>query len=178
MNDQANGIVEKSSAPQGVSGRKLTSVVLVLLVVLGGGLSYVLWTYNKIDGHRAKAEVAWQDLANQLSSRYAIAEKELAKKVDNETEKMEVGEQFRLAVDRFRTSAQLNLQLQAARDVEKSLRESSWLDAPSESITTALASYNGHLADVRNEIASPGGKFLSMFLNFANYDALELASAN
>lgn len=169
---------DTNTVPGGVSGRMLTGIILALLILLGGGLSYTLWSYNRLDQQRAVANELWLDLASELSTRYRGIEKEVADRVDERTMEMEIGEEFRLAVDRFRTTAQPNLQLEAAREIEGLLTDMPWVGKPSESLLDVTNRYNDQLSQVREVVGSTGGQVLSLFLTFPSYAPLQLAGDN
>lgn len=157
----------------GMSGKKLTAVVIVGLVIIGMGLSYTLWTYSRIDAAREDVQVAWREVVQQLASRYHRIETAVARGVDDEQIAMEWGEQFRLAIDHYRTTAQFDEQYLAAERVESllvgepvahiDLKPENALD---EALDEALDSLDAQLKQRSDWLSSPGGKFLDIFLEF------------
>ncbi len=161
-----------------MSGRSLTAVVLSTLILVGAGISYTLWSYNRIDAARAASTASWRNLAAGLSERYRQAELAVARGVDQRKIEMEFGERFRLAVDRFRTSAQLHLQYDAAQELEQLMSKQPGLLSASTALAQEVQDYNAILKNLRTALSTPGGRFLSLFLNFANPDDLRLASSD
>lgn len=161
---------ENSKNKPGMSGRRVTVTVLVGLVLVAAWLSYALWSYNRIDAARANTTVSWRELAEPLSKRYGRLEKEVAAGVDSREIDMQLGERFRLAIDRFRTTAQAPLQYVAAQDLEQVLAElaSSGVELPpvSSEVAAAIEKHNACLRQETELLASPGGRFLLLFLRF------------
>lgn len=161
----------------GLSGRRVTLCVLAALVLVAGGVSYALFTYNRIDFARAQSADAWRELADQLAGRYRRAENAIARGVDKREIDMKWGEKFRLAVDRFRTTAQSTLQFAAACELEDLLRSQQMRLEVSAGLRDAVAEYNVRRAVERSALDSWGGRFLSMFLQFPEPVDLDLAVA-
>lgn len=158
-----------------MSGRRVTSVVLASLLIVGGWLSYTLWTYNRIDVARANTAQSWRQLAEQLSVRYRGAESQIAAGVDERQIDMEFGERFRLAMDRFRTTAQSEPQFEAARELEDLLAEKRIPAKSSGDLSAAVDQFNAKIDSESRVIDSVGGRFLSLFLHFQPSVKMELA---
>ncbi|MEM7560050.1 MAG: hypothetical protein AAF394_13100 [Planctomycetota bacterium] len=163
-----------STPPSAISGPKLTFIVIVLLIVLGGLISYTLSSYNAIDVARAKATAAWQELAEELSSHYRQVEFDVATRVDAREVAMEDGEEFRLALDAFRGTSILEKQFAATERVQESLGKMKLEPAMNSSLQQKLADYNSEAAATRELIQSSAGQVLAVFLNFPQYAELQL----
>ena len=166
---------ESSTPPPGISGRKVTSVVMLALLFLVGSISYVLACYNSIETARADADESWIGLADELGKRYKAMEVQVAKLVDEREMDMEQGEEFRLAVDQFRGTAIPEKQFQAARSIERLLDGASVEKRSTEATGTKLEEFNECVGDVLRQRGSFGGRFLGMFLQFPDISELELA---
>ena len=145
------------------------------MLIVGGWLSYTLWTYNRIDVARASTAQSWRQLAEQLSARYRAVESQIAAGVDERKIAMEFGERFRLAMDRFQTTAQSEPQFEAARELEALLSEQDLpLETPAE-LSGAVEQFNDQIDSESQIIGSVGGRFLSIFLHFQPSVKMELA---
>lgn len=160
---------------QGVSGKRLTFFVLLSLLLVGVGISYVLWTYNRIDSARRETESAWQAMVDDLAGRYRALEMEVAQRTDDERFDMAKAERFRLAIDGFRTTAQPELQIPYAQEIEACLVGAEFVSAPEDELDQAVSGYNTAIAVHQDLIGSPAGRFLSLFLNFPESNELQLA---
>ncbi len=183
-----NSTPTRSNPPApGVSGKRVTLIVLLGLFLVGGFLSYTLWTYNRFDDARKSTTLAWRELTEQLAMRYRVAEKIIAKRVDSRETKMEFGERFQLAVERFRTTARTADQFVAAQSLEELLRsddfrsplesgnEETKLTQPGE-LLAAIDAFNLCRDRERMLLESPGGKTLDVFLKFDTTDHFQLAN--
>lgn len=159
----------------GVSGRKVTVVVLLALAIVGGWVSYSLWCYSQIDLARASSAQAWRTLAEELSGRYRTIESLIAKGVDEESIAMEDGEKFQILVDRFRTTVQFAGQYAAAQDLEGLLTDVADLPAANSSMLSALTEFNDCMVNERSQLDRSGSRFLAFFLKFADPQELKLA---
>lgn len=159
----------------GVSGKRLTVVLLLSLVLGGAGISYVLWTYNRIDSARRATEASWHAMVDDLAGRYRMLELEVAKRTDETTFDMAKAERFRLAIDGFRTTAQPELQVPYAQEIESCLEGAKFVSDPESALSQAVADYNAAIEAHQNLIGSPAGRFLGIFLNFPESKELKLA---
>lgn len=159
----------------GISGKRLTLAVLATLIGTGLLLTYTLYVYSQLDEARKRADAQWREVATLLDSRYRGAELAVAKGVDSGAVKMEFGEQFRLAIDGFRTTSDSTKQQQTAVKLEQLLAsEAARLSiggadsaAPLKSETPLLKSveqYNADTAEITRILGTPGGKILDVFL--------------
>ncbi|MEZ6134407.1 MAG: hypothetical protein R3C53_05800 [Pirellulaceae bacterium] len=166
-----------NSAPVGVSGKRLTGWVLVAMLLVGGTLMYSLAVYSQLDVDRAHSNAAWRGVANELDERYRLAELLVAKSVDAEQLPMEVGERFRLSLDRFRTTASPAEQRLAAMELEQLLDNDALqiyeLEIP-DTLSTKIEEFNQSAQAIQERLASPGGRLLDIFLGFANPEEFSL----
>ncbi|QDV22768.1 hypothetical protein [Aureliella helgolandensis] len=176
----ANADDTPNTPPPGVSGRRITAIVILSLVVGGAFLSYELWSYNRLDAARAATQQAWRSLTDPLSQRYRKIELAVAERVDSESLDMAWAEKFRLTVDRFRTTALPDLQFQTSQELEELLSVSTLspevLQTENVQLADALRSYNRTLDQERQLLHSPACKFLGIFLKFNEPVELQLAT--
>ncbi len=171
-----------SMAPPGIPGKRVTLVVLLGLALLGVGISYTLWTYNRVDTARAATATAWRNLTEHLSSRYRAAEKTIAEGVDSRAIKMEFGERFRLAVDGFRTTSLPLEQYAAAQRVESLLGSEDLGISPQAlpsvppDLRASLESFRDQLEQERQLLEGLGGRMLDIFMKFETTAPLSLAN--
>lgn len=165
VNDQSNS---SQQPPQGIPGRRLTGGIGLMLLLATVGLSYVLWTYNRLDDARFEARETWHGLADQLANRYQQIELVIAEGVDSRQIDMALGEKFRLAVERFRTTAQPDVQVRAAREIEELLFPIDALKPPSIELQKIVEQYNQRLTAERDVLDSVGGRLLSIFINLSD----------
>ncbi len=176
--------MKTKQAVGGMNGRRAALIVagslLLVLLVLG----YGLWLYSRIERSREKAATAWRSVASALSLRHRAFEKIVARGVDAQTVDMALSEKFRLAVDGFATTTQLDKQVEAAEAVEQQLVEirqslsnrpeaadlvEQWEQVRVESaeLTSSLDVYR---AVVRGQLGlrgSLGGKLLLFFIRLS-----------
>ncbi|MEM7477042.1 MAG: hypothetical protein AAF483_18820 [Planctomycetota bacterium] len=162
--------------PPGVSGKKVAIVVLALLIGLVGSISYVLSSYNSIDDARKEAGTAWIELADELSARYKQVELDVAKRVDDRSIDMELGEEFRLALDRFRGTSILEKQLLASQALEQLLSKMGCEEEPTASAMEYATAFNECIDDVQRRFGSLGGQILGLFLNFPELTTFRFAA--
>jgi hypothetical protein len=158
--------------PPGISGKRLTVWVLVALGLIAISLSYTLWSYNRLEIARYASHAAWREVTEHLSSRYRVAERNVAKAVDGRQLPMEIGEKFRLAIDAFRTTSLPDQQFAAAERVEGLLAEESLADVHaalpqlSNESLAAIDAFNQHRSLEQQLLNSWGGRILDIFLKF------------
>lgn len=169
--DRPLSSVQPGAVP-GLSGKQVTGWVVAALAAIGIVLSYTLWTYNRLDDARRVSVVAWREVTEQLNERYRAAEHTVAEGVDERTLRMEFGEQFRLAIDAFRTTSLPEKQFAAAERVEEMLAQPEFTDAGatlpelSDAGRSAIENFNQAKDLERSLLDSWGGRFLDIFLKF------------
>ena len=151
---------------RGHSGKAVTLAVLAGLIIVGGWLSYCLWCYQRIDVTREASQVAWRVLAEKLLTRYSDAEKQIASGVDERSVPMESGEKFQLALDRFRTTVQPDVQQKASREIETIIETLAISPKNDDALSSSLTSFNACVSDEQLAMDKSGSKFLAIFLNF------------
>ncbi len=158
----------------GISGRKLTIAVVAALVIVGASLSFTLWSYNRIQTSRKQMEGAWTNVVDRLSERYQSAERLIADAIDERQMDMRLGERFRLEIDRFRSSVQPSVQLEAAQQLESLLDEAGQAIGSDASTSKLVAGFNDAVGAYERELDSWGGSLVSAFLNLPEPNRLEL----
>ncbi|HBE67669.1 MAG TPA: hypothetical protein DDW52_05915, partial [Planctomycetaceae bacterium] len=136
-----------------------------------------LGSYSQLEAIRREGIEAWAECREPLAARYRQIEQTVARKVDDEEIAIAWAEKFRLAADRFRTTAQPKEQLAAARNVEELLAEpaaeSSTLAADA-ALQKAIDEYNAALADETQKLNTLGCRLLDIFLELPPPQPLEL----
>ena len=85
--------------------------------------TYILWLYGEVEKAAVLTTSAWRPVATALAPRYAKLEKIVAEGVDKRQLAMEMGEQFRLKIDRFRETGQAVQQVAAVNELEELLNK-------------------------------------------------------
>lgn len=114
------GQSDRSSNTPGVSGRKLTIIILSSLAIVGGSLAYLLTVYDRMDDQRAKTKDVWRSLANALDSNYKEIEKQSAAELGVDEAWTQ---QFVKLADQFRTATNIEAQTETANQLEARLSE-------------------------------------------------------
>ncbi len=182
----------------GLSGKRVALLVTFCMVVVGATLGYTLWVYSQLDVARESTANAWRLLATQLDSRYRALELQIVAEeatdgTVNATQSGDVAAdlnvdaeatgtfeaKFRMALDGFRTTAQISSQRPAADRVEAILASNeSSLSSPGDStpeLDSAVDSFNEKMQVERELLNTPGGKLLDVFMGFPQHAAFQLA---
>ncbi len=168
--------------PPGISGKRITLWVIVGLVVIGGSLSYTLWTYNRFDAARAQSAQAWRGAIELLAERYHAAELGLAEGIAKGATSDAFGQELQTAVDTFRTTSIVNEQVSAAERIEELLGSGEFpsqarqaLLSPTQ-LQAALDEYNLRRNRERVLLKTLGGRILDLFLEFPESQPFQLAT--
>ncbi len=184
--------MSSNSTPGGMSGRHLTVVVVgsLLLVMIVSG--YCLWLYSRVERSREQAATAWRSVAAELSLRHHAFEKLVARGVDAQLIDIALAEKFRLAIDSFSTTTQVDSQIAAAEQVELQLtamrsalagpetRElaKQWdqtVEKPAN-LTSVMESYAKVVRDQQDLLSSLGGKLLLFFIKLSEPREFQIVS--
>jgi hypothetical protein len=177
----------------GINGRRMTLFVVgsLLFVLLVSG--YCLWLYSRIEKSRDEATVAWRAVASELSQRYRAAEKLVARGVDSGVIDIAMAEKFRLSLDAFATTTQVDHQISAAEELEIQLTqirpilaggaepaelEAEW-DRKMERTSGLLAAIKDYAAIVQNQHdlrSSLGGRLLLFFIKLTGPREFQVVS--
>ncbi len=151
----------------GISGAKLTLVVLTGILVLGLGIAYTLATYMRLNQAREDTERRWREVARLLDQDYLHL-------VEGESETTQPDNQIvgysslAAKVDRFRTAVDAQQQRLLADEVESMIAQNPANSDPAPKASTQLLSvvddYNQGLEVERQILASPGGRILRVIL--------------
>ncbi len=162
----------------GTSGKKVVIGVVIFLASVGSSIGYCLWCYTKVEETRRDSAEAWRSVAVELEQRYRSIEKEVAQSIDDQTLPMAWGEKFRLAVDRFRTSASPVIQRTAAQAVESELESSSLtrdILIPSAILEERIGAYNETSESELAAQRAPGAQVLATVLQYPEAAGFELS---
>lgn len=170
-----------TTPPRGWNGKQMALFVGGSVLLGAAFFTYVLWLYGEVENAAKLTTAAWRPVATELAPRYAKLEKLVAEGVDKRQLAMELGEQFRLKIDRFRGTGQAVQQVAMANELEelfdkigKSLAATpaaselatQWqanIGASSE-LHTALDLYNVQVQKQKRWRASFGGSILLAFI--------------
>jgi hypothetical protein len=169
---------KKMPGETGLSGKKLTILIVACLLVVGATLAYVLAAYSRLDRAREQTETAWRSVAALLDDRYRGVESRIFA-----TESREQPGELSVILDQFRTSSQRRVQQSRAMQVEswlaanyaESTADAIHLPVAEPALTTAISELNQAQAQERSILESPGGRLLDLFLDFQRPEAFELA---
>lgn len=173
MTDQSKAPADtlRATPPGGMSGKRVTTWVVVALVVIGVAISFTLWTYNRLDAARAGSAAAWRTATVALDNRYRVLEQKLADAVAAGAITEDFQRRFDSASDRFRTTSIVVEQVAAAEQLEQLLGSSDFpgdiLQAapPTQQLVSQLDEYNRQRLHERVLRESFGGKLLELFLS-------------
>ncbi len=158
-----------STAPSGAySGKRLTVVLLLVLLSTGGLFYWVTTAYGSYNATRRQTDRDWRELASALELRYQAFDKRVATGVSDQTVDPKLAEQWRAARDAFVGTGIVSLQVDAARQVEQLIDQ---LPGPlqqepvSDDLSSALAQYQQSSVHQREVGSSLGSKVLKLLLN-------------
>lgn len=109
------------NSPKGISGKRLAIGVVACLAVIFSVGFWCARAYSQLNSARQATDEAWRNVARVLDARYRDLEKPIAACVENRHCDPQWGQQWRSAVDRFRTSAVPQSQRLAAGEAEDTL---------------------------------------------------------
>lgn len=153
----------------GLSGKKVTATVLVLLALIGGSLAYMLWVYDRLDDLRAQTATIWRQIASQLDQQYrqigAAAE----------SEQTEGAAEFLANTDQFRTAINLEQQVELAIQIEAQLQKLPASATVDPGLRELVASYNEAVQAELAIMNSTAGRALRVVLPVPERQRLELS---
>ncbi len=179
--------------PAGMNGRRVTTFVVgsLLLVLLVSG--YCLWLYSRLERSRVQAATAWRSVASELSFRHRAFEKLVAQGVDAQLIDIAQAEKFRLSLDSFATTTQVDNQIESAEQIEQQLAAiraalagrpetnelaNQWdqfVEKPAN-LAAAMDSYAKVVRDQRGLLSSLGGKLLLFFIKLSEPREFQIMS--
>lgn len=123
MSDKAAADSRPSNASQvpkapGVSGKRLTVVTLIALLVTGALFYWVATSYATYNAARRQTDAAWRALAIDLDARYRAFDSGVARGVESGSIDAPAGTSWRNTLDAFSGTSLSVHQIQAARDLE------------------------------------------------------------
>lgn len=185
-------IINQTAA--GLSGRRVTLVVVCSLLLVMIFVGYCLWVFNHLERSREQAVAAWRGVASELSLRNYAFEKVIAQGVDSQLIDIARGEKFRLSVDRFSTTTQIDKQIDAAQEVElrvqvirKTLanrpeaadliKEWDPIAIKPPRLSSALDAYADVVQKQKELLSSIGGRVLLLFVRLTQPREFQIVSA-
>jgi hypothetical protein len=181
----------------GISGRKLTPVVIVVLLGLCFCVAYFVTVVHYLQQARDRTHQSWRQLAVQLDRDYRFIEQQGmdlltpdSSSPSNSTANPEADPQassdfekqlcdFQSLAQAFRTEVDLTKQRKLADEVERTLAA---ISSPSpgnpghsETTRSMVAQYNAHLQEERSILTSASGRMVRVFLVMPELPDLELS---
>lgn len=166
---ETSSMQSRLEAP-GLSGPKITVILLILLSGLCGSIIFTLAVYDRLNAARTATDEQWRRLSNLLSNDYQqLSQRTLTDQtIADQRLRTRQQQDILKSVDYFRTTVQPEQQRLMAEQVENlSAQEESsdWrLPAASSELKESVLQYNQCLARERNILSSMGGKLLQTIL--------------
>lgn len=114
--------VTTASAPKKwttVSGKRMTLVVLITMLVTGGLFYWVTTAYGTYNASRRQTDIAWRSLATVLDARYKQYDEAVTSAASTGSIEGLTSERWQVARDAFSRTTLSSHQIAAARDLEK-----------------------------------------------------------
>jgi hypothetical protein len=181
----------------GISGRKLTPVVIVVLMGLCFCVAYFVTVVHYLQQARDRTHQSWRQLAVQLDRDYRLIEQHgtdlpkpdtpsLSDSITNlDADRQAASDfekqlrDFQSLAQAFRTEVDLTKQRELADEVERTLAAISSLPPAhpdhSETTQSMVAQYNAHLQEERSILTSASGRMVRVFLVMPELPDLELS---
>ena len=160
-----------SSAPatRAFSGKRLTIVLLIVLLSTGGLFYWVTTSYSTYNAARRQTDRDWRELATLLESRYAAIDQRIAQAAAQQNIDDKLLAEWRAARDTFKGTGISGLQIASAEKVEsvidqlpKSIDAS---DTLSPELSSSLEKYESSAKKQREIGGTTGSRLLKIMLN-------------
>ncbi|MBX3422671.1 MAG: hypothetical protein KF752_14045 [Pirellulaceae bacterium] len=152
----------------GISGRKLTAAVLIMLLLICATLAYLLLMYDRLDKIRNQSNARWREVANLLDQDYLACSQKLMAVTQSAKSNATTISKFQEVTDRFRTTAEVRQQREQAEEVEQlcAAADDALLELPAATLALQqkVQSYNELLQQERQLLESFGGQMLRVFV--------------
>ncbi|MCC6511639.1 MAG: hypothetical protein IT423_21245 [Pirellulaceae bacterium] len=165
--------------PASLSGRRVTLVLLAILLGTGGLFYWVTVAYGAYNAARRQTDSTWHTLATELDLRYRSIDKRVAQGVDATEIDMRLGEKWRVARDKFSGTSLNSLQITAACELEElidQLPKPAMAQPASDPLQRALEDFNQAANAQRNVGQTAGSKLLKLLLNLPDPPKFELSA--
>lgn len=158
-----------SNAPnRSLSGKRLTIVLMIVLLSTGGLFYWVTTSYSVYNAARRQTDRNWRELATLLESRYRTVDVRLSAAEQPAIDTALV-EQWRSARDQFTGTGISGLQMDSAVKVEAVLSQLPETvvaaTEPSEELKSAIAKYDQSAIAQRAIGKTAGSRLLKVMLN-------------
>lgn len=172
----ANTASSSADSP-GLSGKRFTVGVLVILLVLFSGIAYFLTMVHRLDRTRSETSECWRQVAVLLDREYRQLERLENTSLDGQLPD-QWQEQFEQLADRFRTAVDPLEQRSLAEQAEKAIAELSSSEGTgavsSGELRQRVQAYNQSLTNEREILDSVGGRLVTTFLVIPRQENFQL----
>ncbi len=155
------------------SGKRLTIVLMIVLLATGGLFYWVTTSYSTYNAARRQTDRDWRELATLLEVRYRTINERVATVADES-----IARQWRTARDQFTATGISQLQIQSAREAEAVIGELPQTvtteDTVSEELKLAVDKYEQSADHQRAVGRTLGSRLLKVMLNLPDPIDIEL----
>ncbi|RMF43966.1 MAG: hypothetical protein D6753_03730 [Planctomycetota bacterium] len=146
-----------------MSGRKVVLVFAAVLTIGVGATITLVRSLEAAERYQESIQDTWRRVALELDKRYRSMERSVAELADDGSTSLDWIEVFRLHLDAFRTSGDLESQIEAANRIESVLAQHPEVEqAPSLELLEAIAEFESARADYEQWLAGPIGRSLRL----------------
>ena len=174
--------VEQSGSaylPGGISGKRMTIVVLLTLLVTGVLFYWVTMAYTEYNAARRETDRTWRELAPELDRRYQAIDDRLARADETLQITPEFAQQWRETRDAFSRTSQALRQIQAAERLEALIAtlplELRDVQPPASRLAQLTSKYSVAAAKQRAVGATSGSRLLKLMLSLPEPTEFRLA---
>lgn len=161
-----------------LSGKRLTIVLMIILLGTGGLFYWVTTAYTTYNAARRQTDRDWRALATLLENRYREFDQRITAAVEQQKIEAQLGEQWRAARDAFTGTGISDRQIESATKVEAvidSLPDSIAAgQSESAELKQAVEKYELSAQQQRQIGQTAGSKLLKIMLNLPDPKDIEL----
>jgi hypothetical protein len=173
-------LTSATPAPAAISGKALTLVMLVILLVTGALFYWFTMAYADYNAARRKTDRAWRELVPGLDVRYRAYDLNIAQRIDNREIEAQTAQEWLAARDRFSGTVLTAHQIPAAQSLEDliaALPPSPVANQP-DPLPLLKLSNEYTQAAVNQQVVgqSLGSKLLKLFLNLPEPHEFDIAN--
>lgn len=168
-----------SNAPsRSLSGKRLTIVLMIILLSTGGLFYWVTTAYTTYNAARRQTDRDWRALATLLENRYREFDQRISAAVEQQKVDAQLGDQWRVARDAFTGTGISDRQIESATKVEAVIDSlpDSIANGQSESdeLKQAAEKYELSAQHQRQIGQTAGSKLLKIMLNLPDPKDIKL----
>lgn len=166
-----------TSPNRSVSGKRLTIVLMIVLLSTGGLFYWVTTSYSAYNAARRQTDRDWRELATLLETRYRILDQRIGP-ADQPTVEAKLSQEWRAARDAFTGTGISSLQVESAEKVESVIERLPDSVAASETVSdelkSALGKYEKSARHQREMGSTAGSRLLKIMLNLPDPKDIQL----